>query len=176
MHNMISKAPALLRAVEVGQRQAGEAAEPVGAVAGQFGGQFVAPPGQGARGGVVAGVHAGGADRGDGDVDAGVVEDGERARARPGRRRYAANRMVALVGGPPEEIGQHVVVDVHGEGHGSLHVAGENGRAIKQGPDARGGPGGHDGEDPPAGVTDGHSWPLRVDSWPLRATARMWRR
>src|SRR5690242_3681684 len=26
--------------------------------------------------------------------------------------------MVALVGGPPEEIGQHVVVDVHGESHG----------------------------------------------------------
>ena len=34
------------RAVDVGQRQAGEAAEPVGTVPGQFGGQFVAPPGQ----------------------------------------------------------------------------------------------------------------------------------
>ena len=69
------------RAVDVGQRQAGEAAEPVGAAPGQFGGQFVALPGQRAGPGAVAGVHPGGADRGDGDVDARVVEERERARA-----------------------------------------------------------------------------------------------
>jgi len=69
------------RPVDVGQRQAGEAAEPVGTAPGQLGGQFVALPGQGAGPGVAAGVHAGGADRGDGDVDAGVVEERERARA-----------------------------------------------------------------------------------------------
>lgn len=69
------------RAVDVGQRQAGEAAEPVGTAPGQLGGQFVALPGQGTGPGVVAGVHTGGADRGDGDVDARVVEEGERARA-----------------------------------------------------------------------------------------------
>ena len=68
------------RAVDVGQRQAGEAAEPVGAAPGQLGGQFVALPGQCAGPGVVAGVHAGGADRGDGDVDACVVKERERAR------------------------------------------------------------------------------------------------
>ena len=105
------------RAVDVRQRQAGEAAEPVGAVADHLGGQFIAPSCQAARGGVVPGMYTRGADRGDGDVDAGVVEERERTRARPGRRRDTADRVVALVGGPPEEIGQHVVVDVHGEGH-----------------------------------------------------------
>jgi hypothetical protein len=59
------------RAVDVRHGQAGEACEPVRAVAGQLGGQFVAPPGQYAGCGVVTSVHAGGADRGDGDVDAG---------------------------------------------------------------------------------------------------------
>jgi hypothetical protein len=108
------------RPVDVGQRQAGEAAEPVGAAPGQLGGQFVAPPGQGAGPGVVAGVHAGGADRGDGDVDTRVVEERERARAGPGRRCDAADRVITLVGGAPEKIGQDVVVDVHGEGHGRL--------------------------------------------------------
>jgi hypothetical protein len=50
------------RAVDVGQGQAGEAAEPVGTVAGQLGRQFVAPSGQGSGRGVVARVHAGRAD------------------------------------------------------------------------------------------------------------------
>ena len=59
------------RPVDVGQRQAGEPAEPVGTAPGQLGGQFVAPSCQCAGSGVVTGVHTGGADRGNGDVDAG---------------------------------------------------------------------------------------------------------
>jgi hypothetical protein len=50
------------RAVDVRQGQAGEAAEPVRAVTDHPGGQFVAPSGQGTGGGIVTGVHAGGAD------------------------------------------------------------------------------------------------------------------
>jgi hypothetical protein len=108
------------RRIDVRQGQAGKAAEPVGMVADQLGGQLVAPPGQRAGGGVVTGVHAGGADRRDGHVDAGVVEERQRAGPGPGRRRDAANRVVARVGGLPEEVGQHVVVKVHGERHAGL--------------------------------------------------------
>jgi hypothetical protein len=31
--------------------------------------------------------------------------------------------VVTGIGGPPEKIGQYVMVDIHGEGHGSLLVA-----------------------------------------------------
>jgi hypothetical protein len=108
------------RSVDVGQWQAGEPAVPVGAVADHLGGQFIASSCQYAGGGVVAGVHTGSADRGDGDVDAGVVEERQCTRARPGRRRDAAYRVAALVGGLPEVVGQDVVMGIHGEGHGSL--------------------------------------------------------
>ena len=96
--------------VDVRQRQAGEAAEPVGPVAHHLGSELVAPAGQGTSRGVVAGVHAGGADRGDRDVDAGVVEERQHARPRPRRRRDPARRVVGLVGGLEEEVGQDVVV------------------------------------------------------------------
>ena len=69
------------RAVNIRQGQAGKAAVPVGPVPDHLGGELVAPAGQGTGRGVVAGVHAGGADRGDGDVNVGVIEKSQCARS-----------------------------------------------------------------------------------------------
>jgi hypothetical protein len=109
-------------AVHIGERQATEPAEPVGAVPDQLGRELVAPAGQGAGRTVVAGVHARCADRGHAHVDAGVVEEGQRRLAGPRRRRDTSDGVVGLVGCGPEEVGQHVVVDVDGESHDNLPV------------------------------------------------------
>jgi hypothetical protein len=88
-----------------------------------LGGKFVAPSRQDPGRGVIPGVHTGGTDRGDRDVDARLIKELQRAPARPRRRRDAADRVVALVGGLPEKVRQHVVVDVNGEGHRSLRAS-----------------------------------------------------
>lgn len=71
-------------AVDVGERETAEPAESVGSVGSvsdQVGREFVASAGQGAGRAVVSGVHTGCADRRHADVDAGVVEEGQRGHA-----------------------------------------------------------------------------------------------
>ena len=90
--------------VDIRQREAAEAGEPLRVVAEELGGVLVATPREFAGGAVVAGMHAWRADRGHSHVDAGVIEERDGRLLRPRWRQHAADGMVALVGGLPKEV------------------------------------------------------------------------
>jgi hypothetical protein len=69
---------------------------------------------------MVTDIHPRCADRRESDINACVVDEGQRAFLRPGRWKDATNRVVGFICGSPEEVRKDVVVDIDGEGNGSL--------------------------------------------------------
>jgi hypothetical protein len=59
-------------------------------------------------------------DRGDGDVGAGVIHVGYSRLPSTRRWRGAADRVVCVIRGAPEDVGQNMVMDANGEGHGHV--------------------------------------------------------
>src|SRR5882724_5308200 len=60
------------------------------------------------------------ADGGDRNVDPGVIHVRQSGLLRPGRRQDAADRVVCVIRGAPEDVGKNVMVNVDGESHGQI--------------------------------------------------------